>query len=75
MHFRNRPTDHSSPMQSLWMLVASLMFSIMGVCVNGGTLHTPLPRQHIWRSIIGGLLATFYNQQQARVMYPTKPIA
>ena len=70
-------------MQSLWMLVASFMFSIMGVCVklaseqysipeivasrgligmlfivimiriNGGTLKTPLPRQHIWRGIIG----------------------
>jgi drug/metabolite transporter (DMT)-like permease len=70
-------------MQSLWMLVASFMFSIMGVCVklaseqysipeivvsrglvgmlfivimiriNGGTLKTPLPRQHIWRGVVG----------------------
>ncbi len=70
-------------MQSLWMLVASLMFSIMGVCVKlasdqytvaeivasrgivgmlfifilisikGGTLKTPLMRQHAQRGIIG----------------------
>ncbi|AIY39964.1 putative membrane protein [Collimonas arenae] len=65
------------------MLFASLMFSIMGVCVKlaaehysiseillsrgligmlfivalivlkGGTLKTPLPRQHMWRGVIG----------------------
>ncbi|MQR01414.1 DMT family transporter [Glaciimonas soli] len=70
-------------MQSLWMLVASLMFSIMGVCVKlasdqytiaeivasrgivgmlfililisikGGTLKTPLVRQHAQRGIVG----------------------
>lgn len=80
-------------MQSLWMLFACLMFSIMGVCVKlsadhysiseiilsrgligmlfvfsliavkGGTLKTPLPRQHLWRGVIGviALSMWFYS--------------
>ncbi|WP_061532266.1 DMT family transporter [Collimonas arenae] len=80
-------------MQSLWMLLASLMFSIMGVCVKlasdhysiweivlsrgligmlfiialilvkGGTLKTPMPRQHVWRGVIGviALSLWFYS--------------
>ncbi|SFC46481.1 DMT family transporter [Collimonas sp. OK412] len=80
-------------MQSLWMLFASLMFSIMGVCVKlaadhysiaeivlsrgligmlfiivlilvkGGTLKTPMPREHIWRGVIGviALSMWFYS--------------
>ncbi|WP_230413994.1 DMT family transporter [Collimonas silvisoli] len=80
-------------MQSLWMLFASLMFSIMGVCVKlasdhysiaeivlsrgligmlfiivlvllkGGTLKTPMPRQHLWRGVIGviALSMWFYS--------------
>ncbi|HWW04866.1 DMT family transporter [Collimonas sp.] len=80
-------------MQSLWMLFASLMFSIMGVCVKlasdhysipeimlsrgligmlfiiilirfkGGTLKTPMPRQHVWRGVIGviALSMWFYS--------------
>lgn len=80
-------------MQSLWMLFASLMFSIMGVCVKlasdhysiaeivlsrgligmlfivvlillkGGTLKTRMPRQHMWRGVIGviSLSMWFYS--------------
>jgi len=80
-------------MQSLWMLFASLMFSLMGVCVKlasehystfeilfsrgligmlfivaliglkGGTLKTPLPREHMWRGVIGviSLAMWFYS--------------
>lgn len=70
-------------MQSLWMLVAALLFSLMGVCVKlasasystaeivmyrgavgvafmvvyirlqGGSLHTRFPWQHVWRGVIG----------------------
>jgi S-adenosylmethionine uptake transporter len=70
-------------MQSLWMLFASFMFSVMGVCVKlaaesystaeivmyrgvvgvcfmfvyvrmqGGTLRTGLPWQHLWRGVVG----------------------
>ncbi|GAC1316281.1 MAG: DMT family transporter [Collimonas sp.] len=75
------------------MLFASLMFSIMGVCVKlasdhysiaeivlsrgligmlfiavlillkGGTLKTPMPRQHMWRGVIGviALSMWFYS--------------
>lgn len=72
-------------MQSLWMLVASFLFSIMGVCVKlaseyysiaeivayrgvigmlvilalikwqGGTLHTRMAGQHLWRGTVGVL--------------------
>ncbi|MDP5009024.1 MAG: DMT family transporter, partial [Glaciimonas sp.] len=72
-------------MQSLWMLIAALLFSIMGICVKlasdqytvaeivttrgiigmlsifilirikGGTLKTPLLRQHAQRGLIGTL--------------------
>ncbi|MGB7194264.1 MAG: DMT family transporter [Collimonas pratensis] len=80
-------------MQSLWMLFASLMFSLMGVCVKlasehysiseilfsrgligmlfivalivfkGGTLKTPLPREHMRRGLIGviSLAMWFYS--------------
>lgn len=80
-------------MQSLWMLFASLMFSLMGVCVKlasehystseilfsrgvigmlfiaalvvlkGGTLKTPLPREHMRRGVIGviSLAMWFYS--------------
>jgi len=80
-------------MQSLWMLVASFLFSIMGVCVKlaadhystaeivlcrgivgvcfiyglicikGGTLKTPYPRDHIIRGGIGviSLWLWFYS--------------
>lgn len=77
-------------MQSLWMLVASLMFSIMGVCVKlasdhysipeivlsrgligmlfiivlllfkGGTLKTPMLRQHVWRGVIGVIAVSMW---------------
>lgn len=72
-------------MQSLWMLLASFLFSIMGVCVKlastdystseivayrgligmlmiailariqGGTLKTPMPSQHLVRGAVGVL--------------------
>jgi drug/metabolite transporter (DMT)-like permease len=70
-------------MQSLWMLFASFMFAIMGVCVKlassmysiseiimyrglvgvivlfciirfqGGNFRTTMPREHLWRGVIG----------------------
>lgn len=80
-------------MQSLWMLFASLMFSLMGVCVKlasehysiseilfsrgligmlfivalimlkGGSLKTPMPREHMLRGVIGviSLAMWFYS--------------
>ena len=70
-------------MQSLWMLFASFMFAIMGVCVKlassrysiseivmyrglvgvtvmfcmirfqGGNFRTSMPKEHLWRGVIG----------------------
>ncbi len=80
-------------LQSLWMLFASFVFAIMGVCVKlaselystseivmyrgiigvlfmttfiklrGGTFATPLPRQHLWRGLVGvtALWLWFYS--------------
>lgn len=42
-------------MQSLWMLVAALLFAVMGACVKLASEHYSIAEMVLYRSLIGGL--------------------
>ena len=51
-------------MQSLWMIVASLLFACMGVCVKLGSAHFSIGELVFYRGFVGFLLMLMLTHLQ-----------